>query len=166
MKPDDLLAITFLQKYPIDSARLLESMNSREIVEFLVTLPSEIVARVLQHALPQTSLALLESMPEKTVVDIVSYMSTTSAISMLSQGEPSWQVGILGKLDTKLHAATLKAFSFPEQSAGRFADPRVLLFTAVEPFPMQSFGSRNSRVANMMTCSSWIASISSLEKYL
>ena len=27
MKPDDFLAVTFLKKYPIDTARLLESMN-------------------------------------------------------------------------------------------------------------------------------------------
>ena len=130
MKPDDFLAMTFIKKYPIDTARLFESMNAQEASQFLTTLPSEPVASVLQHTLPQTSLRILELLPEKKIIEIFSYISATSAVSILSHGEPSWQVGILGKLDTKTHASTLKAFSYPEQSAGRLADPSVLVFTA------------------------------------
>ena len=130
MNPHDFLALTFLKKYPIDTSRLLESMNAQEAAQFLTTLPSEPVARVLQHTLPQTSQSILELLPEKKIIEIFSYISATSAVSILSHGEPSWQVGILGKLDTKAHASTLKAFSYPEQSAGRLADPNVLVFTA------------------------------------
>ena len=130
MKPDDFLAQTFLKKYPIDTARLLESMNAQEAAQFLTTVPTEAVARVLQHTLPQTSLSILTLLAEEKILEVFSYISATSAISILSHGEPSWQVGILGKLDTKTHASTLKAFSYPEQSAGRLADPGVLVFTA------------------------------------
>ena len=130
MKPDDFLAMTFLKKYPIDTARLFESINAQEAAQFLTTIPSESVASVLQHTLPQTGLRILELLPEKKIIEVFSYISATSAISILRHGEPSWQVGILGKLDTKNHASTLKAFTYPEQSAGRLADPSVLVFTA------------------------------------
>ena len=130
MKPDDFLALTFLKKYPIDTARLLESMNAQKAAQFLTTVPTEAVARVLQYTLPQTSLSILELLPEEKIIEVFSYISATSAISILCHGEPSWQVGILGKLDTKSHASTLKAFSYPEQSAGRLADPGVLVFAA------------------------------------
>ena len=130
MKPDDLLTMGFVRKYPIDAARLLESMSAQEAGSLLFPLSPGLVAHVLQYVLPITSAAILRVLPENTIIESVTQMSTTSAIGIIQQSDPESQAWILGKLDPKVNASILKAFSFPDRSAGRLADPKILLFTA------------------------------------
>ena len=130
MRPDDTLAMAFVRKYPIDAARLLESMGTQQAATLLFPFNPELIAHVLQYVLPATSSAILQSLPEKMVIESIPHMSTTAAIGIIRQSDREWQAWILGKLDAKMSSPILKAFSFPDRSAGRLADPRVLIFTA------------------------------------
>lgn len=130
MQADEQLALTFLHHYPIEAARLLESMPVEDTAKFFTILPPPIVAGVLQHALPQRSVAILENFSAKNCLEVLLYMSPTAAICLLSQGEPAWQASLLGQLDTKTHSVLLRAFSYPDWSAGRLADRKVLLFAS------------------------------------
>lgn len=124
------LTLNFVQRFPLKAARILESLDVQDAASILVCLPEKVAARALQYTAPRTASTILGFFPDTMVIDILTHMPIASAVTALRQGGPSWQAKLLGKFDPSKNSALLKTFSYPDNTAGRLADPHVYLFSA------------------------------------
>ncbi len=125
----DELTLAFFRKYPIEGARLLESLSPEATATLLEPLPLHFMARTFQHLHPHSRLAIFKFMDEEGVLEILTNMTPSSTFTTLHLADRTLRAGLLAKMNLRQNASVLKAFSYPEGSAGRFADPHVLTLT-------------------------------------
>ncbi len=123
------LTMVFLTKHPLAGARVLESLSPEKTANVLTPIPAQVLAQTLQHLLPNRRFAILQYMPEELALDILTHMTPSSAFKTLQFANQTWRAGFLAKMDVRQSASILKAFSYIEGSAGRFANPDVLTLT-------------------------------------
>lgn len=123
------LIATFLEYYPIDAARLIESVDAERVAELLALLPPRTVATAIQHTLPPVGAAILQALPTQTTARILPAMATPSAVSILRRCPSAWQAAVIGNLDPHAGARLLRALTYPNYSAGQLADAHVLTMT-------------------------------------
>ena len=129
LRAEDQLTIAFLQKFPRQCARLLESFTPQETATILSPLTPQVTAKVLEQSLPQTVLCIFQCLPENSIIEILSSMTPNSAVHILHFADRGWRAGLLGKMNFQKNALVLKAFSFEEGSVGRFVNPQVPILT-------------------------------------
>ena len=129
IEAEDQLIMAFLTKHPLAGARVLESLSAENTANLLTRIPAQVLAQTLQYLLPNRRFAILQCMPEEFALDIFTHMTPISAFKTLHFANQTWRAGFLAKMDVRQSASILKAFSYTEGSAGRFANPHVLTLT-------------------------------------
>ncbi len=126
MNPTHRLTQAYLRGHPLEAARLLESQPPDEAAIMLEPLPTEDIANVIEHILPDPAAAILERLPISQAAEAIGALSASSALSTIRLLKPSVQGEVLDRLDRNIGASLRLALSYPENTAGSLADPRIL----------------------------------------
>lgn len=118
----------FLQDYPADAAAQLETLEVRDIVPVLSELPAQVLAPVWSKMVPRVAAMLTNALPEALAADILAEIAPNIAVRILSQLPRTDREQLLESLDPAIGRELTRLMSYPEDSAGRLMDTRVIAY--------------------------------------
>ena len=128
--PLQSMAQLHVDRHPEEAARVLESLPPDEIAAVLQEASAGSAAGVLACLAPGPASACLADCPEGERSAIIVLLPTRTAAALLRQWEPGIRSETLDALPETDRARLRRALSYPDQSAGAFADPSVLTLHA------------------------------------
>ena len=115
----------FLQGYPDEAARMLDSRPVREIVRLLAAEPTLSAVRVLERLTPDAAAQVLERMEEGPARRLLPALDPARAAAFLARLEPEACARLLALLEAGRAKELRGLMAYPADSAGRLMDPRV-----------------------------------------
>ena len=126
--PVESLNREFLSRFPVDAARQLESMSPREISHVLADMPTPVLVRVLEKVTPGALETIVMELSGEQVASLLESLSISVSVPLLSRLDDDRVDRYLALL-TEGAASELKGLlSFPDNSAGRLMNPRIVAF--------------------------------------
>lgn len=126
--PAASLSEAFLLHYPLDAARRLESMSSKDIARILDHMPDQAVVSVVEKVTPGALESIIEHMTAGDVAALLARLSATTAITLLSRLDRAQVNEYLELLDRRIADEFRSLLEYPENSAGRLMNPRIIAF--------------------------------------
>lgn len=122
--PDDLLAATFVERYPGEAATVLET-DAESAAPLLAAAPTAHAVAVLRRMVPGGAAACLSGMDSGAASTVVAQMPVDDVAALLRRMPSERAQQLLGGLPSS-HAAVLRAgLAFPARSVGSLMDPRI-----------------------------------------
>ncbi len=115
----------FLQDYPADAARKIESVSVADILPSLRDQPAAALLPVWSKLVPRVAAALTQQLPGDTARQLLSLMPPGNAIRVLFQMPQGKRDELLADMDNGTRQELTRLMAYPEDSAGRLMDTRV-----------------------------------------
>jgi magnesium transporter len=112
--------------YPGEVARKLETAPAAEAAAFLETLPVSDVAGILGRLTPETAASILEGMSGGRAAEALSALDPGRAASLLARLDEPLREDRLTGLERALAREVRELMTYPEGTAGRLMDARVV----------------------------------------
>ena len=116
----------FLLDYPGDAARELESMPAQEAAALLAPHVPRAVVRAWEALAADFARAVLEHLPEALAQRVLAEAEPAVSAAVLTQLEPAEREKLLSKLDKEVARELRELAEYPQDSAGRLMDARVI----------------------------------------
>jgi len=120
-----LLLLEFLDRRPIESAPLLESLRAEEAAGILAEIEPGIAAGVLRRMAPAAALASLKAMTRQKAAAIVAVLPFDIAANLIRRMALESRQAILDNLPARVAEAIGRLLVYPEDSVGALMDPRI-----------------------------------------
>jgi magnesium transporter len=123
----------FLLDFPSEAARELEALPADEAAALLAPHVPRAVVRAWEALAADFARAVLEHLPEALAQRVLAEAEPAASAAVLTQLEPDEREALLSKLDKEV-ARELRALAeYPQDSAGRLMDARVIPLRAGMP---------------------------------
>jgi magnesium transporter len=118
----------FLDRYPAEAARVIDSLPAREVIRVFQSLPPAPAAAVFQRMNPDVAGQTLELIDNKLASPIISALDPSRAAALLARVEERSRDRLLNGLEAGIARELRLLISYPAESAGALMDPRVTTF--------------------------------------
>ncbi len=118
----------FLQLYPGDAARLLDSRPIPEIVRLLEAEPAPRAAAVFEQLTAEVSAQVLEQMARQPASQIIAALDPSRVAPLLARLDEKPRSELLALLEPASAEELLALMAYPSDSAGHMMDPRATAF--------------------------------------
>lgn len=126
MADRESLTHTFMRDHPAEAARALESVPPADVAALLVRTPVRLGAPVLAAMLPTTAVRTLEALADERATELLGALPVQPAALLLRQvGEPR-RARLIAGMPTASAVASVLLLGYPVDSAGAWANPRVV----------------------------------------
>lgn len=125
MKADNPMTTEFLNRYPVEAARVLEQVSTEHVVELLKEIPEEIATAVLIAMLPNVASACLARMEPALAAALMNDIPVARAARILRLIDSEKQQALAEKLSAKKRMRIRRTLSYSALSAGDFMNPNV-----------------------------------------
>ncbi len=115
----------FLQEFPTDAARQIESLAPNTVLPSLSEQPAEILIPLWRKLVPRIAANLTGLLPGRLAQQVLSGMPPNDAVRILYQMGGARREEFLESLDEGIRDELTGLMAYPENSAGRLMDPRV-----------------------------------------
>jgi magnesium transporter len=122
------LANEYLQTFPDESARLLESLPNAEIVAFFRGRPGEQSAASFERLTPATAAHVLAELDAALACELLAPMDAADAAVLLARLDEAKRAEVLGAIPEPQRSELTSVLSYPPDSAGAIMDPHVIAF--------------------------------------
>lgn len=119
---------SFIERYPDEVARHLETRPFREVADFLASQTLEHARAVLDHLTPAVASETLGGLDPGRAASLLAPMDANRSALWLSQMDEGFREAILRSLDEPSRKELQLLLSYAPDSSGSFMDPRVLTF--------------------------------------
>lgn len=127
------LSHTFLNNYPLKSARFLESLPPTQGAALLAEQPLYLVSNLWKFLPPGSADAIFDKLPADVACQLLLALDSHLAIGLLSRLEPADRASVLTSLAKQSSALAdeyQSLLAYPEDTAGRIMHTRVRAFAA------------------------------------
>ncbi len=124
----EVLNYSYLNDYPLDAAKQVESMPATEIAQALATQSAQAVGSLFSWLAPDVAAGILRHLPEQLAKDVLEGMGPNTTLLLLGQLEDDERQRQLALLDDSLRNDLQALMEYPEDSAGRLMDARIGVF--------------------------------------
>ena len=118
----------FLQLYPADAARLLDSRPIPEIIHVLEAEPAPRAAAVFEQLTAEVAAQVLEEMAKEPARQIVAALDPARVAPLLARIDEKARTELLDLLEPAAAKELHALMAYPPDSAGRMMDPRATTF--------------------------------------
>src|SRR5919109_2038309 len=118
----------FLDRYPAEAARVIDSLPAREVIRVFQSLAPAPAAAVFQRMNPDVAGQTLELIDNKLASPIISALDPSRAAALLARVEERSRDRLLNGLEAGIARELRLLISYPAESAGALMDPRVTTF--------------------------------------
>lgn len=121
----------YFQQYPGEAAKLIETLPTKEIQEYLQQIPYAVAAEVLTRLNPDAAEKLLEKMPDELFQALFKILDPAYAARLLGRVakiHPETVTHKLSLLPSNLAEELQDLMTYPPETAGYLMDPRVMTF--------------------------------------
>lgn len=126
MNATTLLCKTFIDTYPDEAARLLESMPVSESSALVTEIPLTIAGKMLARSSPQTVIAILLSSSREFAADCISNLPVDFSALLLRRMDTAVRDEIISKLTGSTRTSIEYLLRHNEGTAGAIMDPQIL----------------------------------------
>ncbi len=116
----------FLLDYPWRAAQQVEAMPAAEAAEALRVQPATVLAPVILRLTPNVAAELLRKLPPELVTTLLTEILPNDALRLLNLFDEREREALLARLDPAAAAEIRRLMQFPEDSAGRLMDTRIV----------------------------------------
>lgn len=127
-QPLAVLNRAFLQSYPRDAARKLETMYPEDAAEILAEQPIEILHKVWNRLAPGVADSIVISLPEEKAVELLMTLDASPCATLLGRMSPKQQAHFLGEMNPGVAKEIKELLEYPDDTVGRLMDTRVIAF--------------------------------------
>ncbi|MBT8377669.1 MAG: CBS domain-containing protein [Ignavibacteria bacterium] len=125
MNNNKVLLEQFILDHSGDAARLLEQLDTKQLTQFLISLPDDLSVILIQEMEIYTSLKCLEELEIEKSVVIVESLPIIIASSFLRRMKKNKKELILEKMDQKISKTLSQMLYHIQNTAGALMDPQV-----------------------------------------
>jgi magnesium transporter len=118
----------FLELYPEEVAKILDSRPQREIVHLLKSEPVPLATKVFQRMMPDIVAELLPQFEKPLAGRMLAGLEPSQAAALLARMDKTSQESLLSLLEPAAAKELKLLMSYPADSAGALMDPRVTTF--------------------------------------
>lgn len=118
----------FMERYPQDTALLLETENPKKMSPFLVSQPLAVLVSIIEDLPFDTAAEYLHIFPEPLAVEILENVRSNVAVSILGRFPKSVKDKFISKFSSVSRDEIRRLLSYPHESAGHIMDTRVMAF--------------------------------------
>ncbi|MDJ0949375.1 MAG: magnesium transporter [Alphaproteobacteria bacterium] len=118
----------FFLDYPWEAARLIDQLPPDDVLPSLSQQTARVLLPLWQRLSPTTAVSLLRRLPDALVKDLLTELPPNHAVNLITSLENDEQESRLNQLDPHIAAELRGLMAYPEESAGRLMDTRVLPF--------------------------------------
>ena len=129
MTSDQIILEKFITNHPADAARMLERLNSTEIIDFIAELPVSLVVLLFRHLGREKAAQCLEKLGYAKSAAIIEKLDALVASIFLRRVTEEARREILNAVSEKLSHPLRRLLNYPEDSAGALADPSIIIVT-------------------------------------
>lgn len=115
----------YLRLYPIEAARVLETMAPAEIAGIMKGQSVPVIANVFEKFNPSVAEHVLLELSPKTSGELLEALSIRTCMSVLSRLSKEEAKQVLQSLSVSMQAELSALLEYPEDVAGRLMNPRV-----------------------------------------
>ena len=127
-RAEQALTQGFLDRYPAEAARFIDSLPQREISQLLESTPAPSATAVFQRMTPDVAAQTLEMIEVNFAGQIISALDPTQAAALLARIGEQARIRLLESLESSVAKELRLLMSYPADSAGSLMDPRVTTF--------------------------------------
>lgn len=120
------LSRAFAERHPEEAARLLEALPAPEVSAYLAALPVAVAAPVVAAMLSVPAAGVLDCMGAETGGALLANLRPERAAAVLRCLAPERREAWLGRLRPGRRAAVALLLSYPTDTVGAWAEPRIL----------------------------------------
>lgn len=124
------LTYAYLEKHPIDAARVLEKIPAEAAASLLQSLPLRLAAPVLRQILPAISAHCLMLLDDTQIVGLLKGVGIQAGAAIIRQIDASSRARILPQLPTTHTIAYDLLLGYQEGTVGAWMDPHALTLTS------------------------------------
>lgn len=118
----------FILEHPFETALMIEDLEPEVVLDDLKRQSAQILAPVWSVLSPQVASELLVRLPKTLARRILSELSPNIAVRILGMLGDDAAEGLLGALSPAISRELRQLMEYPEETAGRLMDPRILTF--------------------------------------
>lgn len=126
--PLAVLNRTFLQSFPRDAARKLETMQPEDAADILAEQPIQILHTVWTRLAPGVADSILLRLPEEKAVALLMTLDASPCATLLGRLTPKQQAQYFEKMDPGVAREIQELLEYPDDTVGRIMDTRVIAF--------------------------------------
>ncbi len=116
------LALEFLEKHPVDCARILENIPVHSACSLFRSVRPGLAAAVIERMVTIHGTECIQSLDIKTAASVISEMKPPQAARLLRPMDPRTSVKILDMIPAYARNHIQRALRYPEQTVGRMMD--------------------------------------------
>jgi len=118
----------FLQNFPRDAARKLETMQPEDAADILAEQPIKILRTVWNRLAPGVADSILIRLPEKVAVELLMTLDASPCATLLGRLGSKQQTQFLEQLPASAAKEIRELLEYPDATVGRLMDTRVIAF--------------------------------------
>jgi magnesium transporter len=122
------LADVYLDHYPSEAARDLESARADEAAKLLASATPSRAREVMRRLTPATAADVLAQMDAEVAGRILLMLPPNQSATLLARVEPDFREQQLAQMEEGISAELRELMSYPPDCAGSLMDPRVATF--------------------------------------
>lgn len=122
----DRLTRTFMQCFPSDASRTLESMSPADAAAIVKNQSPRLRREILTHMTPVYAGEILLQLPNKMAVDAISALETGPSVILLSQLSAEKRDQYFNLMDKNLVTELRELLDYPASCAAHLMDPHVV----------------------------------------
>ncbi len=130
--PDNLpltvLVRAFLQNFPRDAARKLETMQPEDAADILAEQPILILQRVWTRLAPGVADSIFIRLPEEKAIDLMKTLDAGPCATLLGRLEAEQQYHYLSRMEPAVAREIRELLEYPNGTVGKVMDTRVIAF--------------------------------------
>lgn len=115
----------FIQAFPVDAAKYLETKKPEEVLPLLHDKPASALIPIWGNMVPLFAAGLTQALPSSTRQQVMSGLPPDQAVRILVQMSDQQASQLLAQLPNTVNNELTRLMTYPENSAGRLMDPRV-----------------------------------------
>ena len=123
-----MLARTYLREFPDEATRILDGLPADEIAAVIEREPARHVGLLLERMEPSRAARVLEILPADLAGAAIEAMDPARTIGMVGWMDDAPREALLANVDSGLARELRRMAEYPEATAGRLMDPRVVGF--------------------------------------
>lgn len=126
MRPDERLALRFLEAHPDGAARLLERAAPGEAAALLADVPDRVAADVLRQMAPTALAGCAAALPVELLAAMVAELPIDAAVAVMHRVEAERREAVLTRLSASAEVSLRRLLAYGPYTAGALADPLAL----------------------------------------
>ena len=128
MSIEEDLSQQFMEKHPLDAAKVLESLSTEVSAALLEQSSVEVSTKIIEHMVPLTAVKCLEHLDPAQIAQFIKPMKKDEAIRLCRHFESKKLTAVLSHVPKDKSALFKRFLNYAENTAGALMDPQVLAY--------------------------------------